>query len=156
VLAQAGRSAPGAPPDRRSMRGMVLPDPVRHDRLRRCDRDVPRESCAASPRMRGAMTPAHGRSGQCAFTCVADLLLPAEATDFLRSRETEVAPGYFSANDDWRKGCKSFSVASMGARLGRYVMLKHLASGGMADVMLGRSDGIEGFERHVVLKRIRP
>jgi serine/threonine protein kinase len=44
----------------------------------------------------------------------------------------------------------------MGARLGRYVMLKHLASGGMADVVLGRSDGIEGFERHVVLKRIRP
>ena len=44
----------------------------------------------------------------------------------------------------------------MGARLGRYVMLKHLASGGMADVLLGRTDGIEGFERHVVLKRIRP
>jgi serine/threonine protein kinase len=35
------------------------------------------------------------------------------------------------------------------------VVLKHLASGGMADVLLGRSDGIEGFERHVVLKRIR-
>jgi len=44
----------------------------------------------------------------------------------------------------------------MGPRLGRYVVLKHLASGGMADVLLGRSDGIEGFERHVVLKRIRP
>src|ERR1043166_604615 len=43
----------------------------------------------------------------------------------------------------------------MGARLGRYVMLKHLASGGMAEVVLARSDGIEGFERHVVLKRIR-
>ncbi len=41
-------------------------------------------------------------------------------------------------------------------RLGRYTILKHLASGGMADVLLGRSDGIEGFERHVVLKRIRP
>src|SRR3954462_12678134 len=41
-------------------------------------------------------------------------------------------------------------------RLGRYVALKHLASGGMADVLLGRADGIEGFERHVVLKRIRP
>jgi len=26
----------------------------------------------------------------------------------------------------------------------------------MADVVLGRSDGIEGFERHVVLKRIKP
>jgi len=40
-------------------------------------------------------------------------------------------------------------------RLGRYTVLKHLASGGMADVLLARSDGIEGFERHVVLKRIR-
>ncbi|MEO7092465.1 MAG: serine/threonine-protein kinase, partial [Polyangiales bacterium] len=39
--------------------------------------------------------------------------------------------------------------------MGRYVVLKHLASGGMADVLLARSDGIEGFERHVVLKRIR-
>src|SRR5881394_3717525 len=45
---------------------------------------------------------------------------------------------------------------SMQSRLGRYVVLKHLASGGMADVLLGRTDGIEGFERHVVLKRIRP
>src|SRR6185503_14457623 len=44
----------------------------------------------------------------------------------------------------------------MESRLGRYVVLKHLASGGMADVLLGRADGIEGFERHVVLKRIRP
>jgi serine/threonine protein kinase len=41
-------------------------------------------------------------------------------------------------------------------RLGRYVVLKHLASGGMADVLLGRTEGIEGFERHVVLKRIKP
>jgi serine/threonine protein kinase len=44
----------------------------------------------------------------------------------------------------------------MGARLGRYTVLKHLVTGGMADVLLGRTDGIEGFERHVVLKRIRP
>jgi serine/threonine-protein kinase len=43
----------------------------------------------------------------------------------------------------------------MGERLGRYAVLKHLASGGMADVLLGRTAGIEGFERHVVLKRIR-
>ena len=35
-------------------------------------------------------------------------------------------------------------------------MLRHLASGGMADVLLARTEGIEGFERHVVLKRIRP
>ncbi len=43
----------------------------------------------------------------------------------------------------------------MAERLGRYVVLKHLASGGMADVLLARTDGIEGFERHVVLKRIK-
>jgi serine/threonine-protein kinase len=43
----------------------------------------------------------------------------------------------------------------MGERLGRYSVLKHLASGGMAEVLLARTDGIEGFERHVVLKRIR-
>jgi serine/threonine protein kinase len=52
---------------------------------------------------------------------------------------------------------KSYSVPAMQSpRLGRYVVLKHLASGGMADVLLGRTEGIEGFERHVVLKRIKP
>src|SRR5712672_3617192 len=49
----------------------------------------------------------------------------------------------------------SYSVRAMQSRLGRYVVLKHLASGGMADVLLGRTEGIEGFERHVVLKRIK-
>ena len=43
----------------------------------------------------------------------------------------------------------------MGERLGRYSVLKHIATGGMADVLLARTDGIEGFERHVVLKRIK-
>src|ERR1041384_6949260 len=42
----------------------------------------------------------------------------------------------------------------MESRLGRYVVLKHLADGGMAQVLLARADGIEGFERHVVVKRI--
>jgi serine/threonine-protein kinase len=40
-------------------------------------------------------------------------------------------------------------------RLGRYVVLRKLAAGGMAEVLLARTLGIEGFERHVVLKRIR-
>ncbi len=39
--------------------------------------------------------------------------------------------------------------------LGRYEILKHLAQGGMAELLLARTVGIEGFERHVVLKRIR-
>ncbi len=39
-------------------------------------------------------------------------------------------------------------------KLGRYELVRHLATGGMADVLLARATGIEGFERHVVLKRI--
>ena len=42
-----------------------------------------------------------------------------------------------------------------GLRLGRYEVLRHLASGGMADLLLARSSGLEGFQRHVVIKRIR-
>jgi len=33
-------------------------------------------------------------------------------------------------------------------------VVKRLAAGGMADVLLARTDGIAGFERHVVIKRI--
>jgi serine/threonine protein kinase len=40
--------------------------------------------------------------------------------------------------------------------LGRYQVLKHLATGGMAEVLMARVTGIENFERHVVVKRIRP
>ena len=39
-------------------------------------------------------------------------------------------------------------------KLGRYEVLKHLADGGMAEVLIARSQGIEGFTRHVVIKRI--
>jgi serine/threonine protein kinase len=38
---------------------------------------------------------------------------------------------------------------------GRYQLVRHLASGGMAEVMLARVAGIERFERYVVIKRIR-
>ncbi len=39
-------------------------------------------------------------------------------------------------------------------RLGRYEVLRHLASGGMAQVLLARATGIEGFARYVVIKQI--
>lgn len=42
-----------------------------------------------------------------------------------------------------------------GESLGRYEILEHLASGGMAEVYLGRRTGIGGFTRQVVLKTIR-
>jgi serine/threonine-protein kinase len=41
-------------------------------------------------------------------------------------------------------------------KLGRYQVVRHLASGGMAEVLLARASGLEGFTRHVVIKRIRP
>src|SRR5438132_13511057 len=41
-------------------------------------------------------------------------------------------------------------------RLGRYELLCHMATGGMADLFLARLVGIEGFEKIVVLKRILP
>ena len=41
-------------------------------------------------------------------------------------------------------------------RLGRYEILGRLATGGMAEVFLGRLMGPSGFERVVVLKRILP
>jgi len=41
-------------------------------------------------------------------------------------------------------------------RLGRYELVRHLASGGMSQVYLARLDGAAGFARHVVLKTVRP
>jgi serine/threonine-protein kinase len=41
-------------------------------------------------------------------------------------------------------------------RLGRYELLGHLATGGMAEIHLARLAGIEGFERIVVVKRLLP
>jgi serine/threonine protein kinase len=48
----------------------------------------------------------------------------------------------------------NFRAATQTTHLGRYQVVKRLAAGGMADVLLARSDGIAGFERHVVIKRI--
>jgi eukaryotic-like serine/threonine-protein kinase len=48
----------------------------------------------------------------------------------------------------------NFRAATQTTHLGRYQVVKRLAAGGMADVLLARTDGIAGFERHVVIKRI--
>ncbi len=42
-----------------------------------------------------------------------------------------------------------------GTMLGRYEVIRQIASGGMADLLLARARGLEGFEHHVVIKRIR-
>jgi serine/threonine protein kinase len=41
------------------------------------------------------------------------------------------------------------------AQLGRYEILQRLARGSVADVLLARASGLEGFARHVVIKQIR-
>lgn len=41
-------------------------------------------------------------------------------------------------------------------RVGRFELVQHLASGGMADVYLARNGGIGGFERKVAIKTLRP
>jgi serine/threonine protein kinase len=43
-----------------------------------------------------------------------------------------------------------------GHRFGRYEVVQHLASGGMAEVYLARSIGDGGFVRHLVVKAMRP
>lgn len=48
------------------------------------------------------------------------------------------------------------SVAPHERTLGKYELLRRLAVGGMAEIFLARSRGIEGFEKLVVLKRILP
>ena len=40
--------------------------------------------------------------------------------------------------------------------IGKYEIIRHLAWGGMAEVLLARFGGADGFSRHVVIKRILP
>ncbi|HTL32841.1 MAG TPA: serine/threonine-protein kinase [Kofleriaceae bacterium] len=42
----------------------------------------------------------------------------------------------------------------MGTRLGRYDILRTLFKGELTDLLLARSDGVEGFQRHVAIKRL--
>lgn len=42
----------------------------------------------------------------------------------------------------------------MGLRLGRYDVLKTLVKGELTDLLLARADGMEGFQRHVAIKRL--
>ena len=43
----------------------------------------------------------------------------------------------------------------MKARFGRYVLLEKIAVGGMAEIYLARAFGVAGFEKRLVIKRIR-
>ncbi|MEN8260479.1 MAG: hypothetical protein ABFS02_07820, partial [Pseudomonadota bacterium] len=44
----------------------------------------------------------------------------------------------------------------MAERYGGYTLLEQIGVGGMAEVFLARRSGVEGFEKEIVIKRIRP
>src|ERR1041384_8272014 len=46
--------------------------------------------------------------------------------------------------------------AGLPEQFGKYSLLGHLATGGMAEVWLARQLGVQGFEKIVVIKRERP
>jgi len=47
-------------------------------------------------------------------------------------------------------------MESLPAPFGKYLLTKHIASGGMADVFKAKAFGIAGFEKVVAIKRIHP
>ncbi|MDP2309976.1 MAG: protein kinase [Pseudomonadota bacterium] len=47
-------------------------------------------------------------------------------------------------------------VVELPVQFGRYQLLERIAAGGMAEVFLARSFGVEGFEKRLVIKRILP
>jgi serine/threonine protein kinase len=50
----------------------------------------------------------------------------------------------------------SSSTSNRGTRFGKYSLLNRIAVGGMAEVFLARQEGLEGFEKTICIKRIRP
>src|ERR1700722_2149451 len=49
---------------------------------------------------------------------------------------------------------EEFKIA--GQRFGKYVLIDGIAVGGMAEIFLARQEGLEGCEKTIVIKRIRP
>src|SRR3954466_14666539 len=44
----------------------------------------------------------------------------------------------------------------VGRQVGRYAVVRHLASGGMAELYIARQESVGGFEKQVVLKLLQP
>jgi serine/threonine-protein kinase len=44
----------------------------------------------------------------------------------------------------------------LGQRFGKYILIRKLDTGGMADIYLARQEGVEGFQKDIVIKKIRP
>ncbi len=55
-----------------------------------------------------------------------------------------------------RRNLEPYEELFPGSTLGKYEILRKLATGGMAEIYLARARGVAGFEKTVVLKRILP
>ena len=53
-------------------------------------------------------------------------------------------------------GADPLDLIPQGSRIGKYEIVRRIAFGGMAEIYLARVSGIQGFQKHVVLKRILP
>lgn len=51
---------------------------------------------------------------------------------------------------------RSYRTMSLPERLGRYLLIRKIATGGMAEIFLAKLHGAEGFEKQVVIKKILP
>jgi eukaryotic-like serine/threonine-protein kinase len=56
----------------------------------------------------------------------------------------------------WQATGGYFVSLPAGTHIGKYVIQRKLAEGGMAEIFLASSFGPEGFEKQVVIKRVRP
>jgi hypothetical protein len=54
------------------------------------------------------------------------------------------------------RGADPLDLIPSGARIGKYEIVRRIAFGGMAEIYLARVSGIQGFQKHIVLKRILP
>jgi serine/threonine protein kinase len=57
---------------------------------------------------------------------------------------------------DLTRGRRAVGLLPAGTFLGRYEVIRLLSVGGMAEIYLARTEGIGGFEKRVVLKRMLP
>ncbi len=65
-------------------------------------------------------------------------------------------PSAIGASAGKRTKKPTLELLPAGTRLGRYELIRRIASGGMAELYLARTSGISGFEKIVALKRILP
>jgi eukaryotic-like serine/threonine-protein kinase len=66
-------------------------------------------------------------------------------------------PGLLDGSRSRMLSCERFSSMSVqNERFGQYMLLEQIGVGGMAEVFLARHSGLAGFEKDIVIKRIRP